>query len=85
MPKETLADSKGDGREARGEIDAVARVDHHLLAVLVQLYAVAVEFDLVQPIVALGRAITQGGIGRDDERRGMHGLKCRRSARPPEA
>ena len=52
-----------DDRETRREVHPVAGLDDDVLAFLVQLDAVAVEFDLVQPAVAFGWAITKRRLG----------------------
>ena len=72
-PGRQVRQSVGDSWKALGESLPLREWIVISFAVLVELHAVAVEFDLVQPIAALGWAITQGGIGRDDERRGTHG------------
>ena len=61
-----------DGGKAAGENVPVAGVDRDVLAILVQLHAVAVEFDLMQPAVAFWRGIAETGLSGDDERRAWH-------------
>ena len=51
----------GDCRPPRREVGAIAREDRDILAGLVQLDAVAVEFHLVQPAIALRRAVASVG------------------------
>ena len=59
----------GDGRELFGPIEALARAHHGLAAVHPQLHAIAVELDLVNPILARGRAAHPLAQLRRHERR----------------
>ena len=53
-----------DDVEPRGEICAIARMNADFCSFLVQLHAVAIELDLVQPTVALGgRSRSAGWAG----------------------
>jgi hypothetical protein len=55
--------------EPMGEIAAMARVEPHILAVLVNLQAPAVELDLVDPPGARWRNDTKHGDTRRNEAR----------------
>jgi hypothetical protein len=63
--------------ELLGPVVAAPRIDGHTATMDVDLRAVAVDLDLMQPSRTVGRAITQGRIARLDESGEWRALRAR--------
>src|SRR5262249_17359520 len=63
----------GEPWEAAGPVGTVARVEDDVLVRLVDLHPVAVELDLVEPALALGKAVAQAWEAGRDEGGTRHG------------
>ena len=62
-----LLDRPGDDRKAHGPIEPAAAVKNHVVTALPGDDAVAVIFQLVHPVVALGNVVDEGCKLRGDE------------------
>ena len=72
-----VGDSFGNGRKLFGPVEAAAREQLHLAAVEPSLDAIAVEFNLVDPVVAVRRVVDERGQTRFDKC-GQGAVPCRR-------